>query len=151
MFSLADKVLSDDLRIGTVIGNHGNFRRTGKHVDTDAAIEGPLGFGNKTVARTNQDTCRFAGEQTKCHCRDSLNAAKSQNGISTTLVHRVENGRIRTILAPRRGTGDDMFDTGNARCRDRHDGRGHMGVPSPRNITSGSFDRDQLLPCPEAG
>ena len=149
MLGLADEIFGHNLRIGAVVGNHGDFGGAGEHVDADAAIEHALGLGDEAVARTDQNAGRLAGEQAEGHRRDALHPAKGKDGVGTALVHRIKDGRVRPGITARRGTGDDMLDTGHPRRGDRHDGRGHMRIAPARNIAACRFDRDQLLARPE--
>ena len=60
MFSLPSKVGSHDVRVGGLVGNHGNLSGAGEHVDTDPAVQNALGFSDKAVARTHQYVGRMS-------------------------------------------------------------------------------------------
>ena len=55
MLRLTDEIPGDDLRVGSLVRNHHDLGRSGKHVDADPAVENALRLGHELVARPDQD------------------------------------------------------------------------------------------------
>ena len=54
MFGLPGKVGSHDVRVGGLVGNHGDLGGAGEHIDTDPSVQDTLGFSDKAVSRAYQ-------------------------------------------------------------------------------------------------
>ena len=55
VFRLPNQIGRDDQRIGTVVGDNGNFGGAGKDIDANLAEQHALGLGDELVAGADDD------------------------------------------------------------------------------------------------
>ena len=145
MLGLPGQIGRHDLGVGVLVGNDGRLRRPRHHVDADAAKQHALGFGHKTVARSDDDVGRRIGVQAVGQRRDGLNATERQHGVCPAQLHRIQNGRVDAGALVGRRSGHDVGHTRDLRGAHAHDGRCRVGVTTARHIAAGRVDRDQFL------
>ncbi len=102
MFGLADQVGRNDVRIGVLVCKDQAVGRASDHVDADTAKKDTLGFGNKLVARTDENVGLGQPEQAVGHCGHALHAAHGQNLVCATDVRGIDDGRGHTDAGARR-------------------------------------------------
>ena len=98
MFGLAQQIDRTQLCIDGIIRNHQSFGWPGKQIDPDAAVELPLGLGDKHVTRADQHVDRRDALGTQRHRCNGLYTAEYQDLIGTAVVHGGDNRRVWTTL-----------------------------------------------------
>lgn len=151
MFRLSDKVGGDDVGVGGVVGDDGNFGGAGEQVDADPPEQQALGLGDEAVARADQDIRRMAAEQSEGHGRDALHAAQRQDRIGAAKVGGIEDRRRHALAFLRDRAGDHIIDAGHLGRGDAHDGRSHMGIAPAGDVAARRVYRDHLLTGEQAG
>ena len=99
MLCLTGKIRGDDVGVSTLVGDNCNLGGSGKKIDADAPVKDSLRLCDKSVARPNKNIRWVVCEKAECQRRDSLHPTKSQNGISTSQISRIENRRVYTVIA----------------------------------------------------
>ena len=99
---MLDEIRRNEQGICAFIGDHGNFRRSGEYVDTDASEQHALGFGHELVARPDHDVRRLPGEQTVGQRGDGLHAAQREDVVGNLVVEGLVGHRASCAPARRR-------------------------------------------------
>ena len=141
MFSLAEKIHCDPVRIGLAVANHQNFRRPGDHVNADRTEDIALSGGHVGVARPDD----------LVDCRNSFRAVgQSGNGLSTAdgvaLFNAGQAGRGKNELigfaARRRDNHHDLFAAGNVSGHGVHQNGRRISGFTAGNVKADGIQRD---------
>ena len=97
MLGLAEQVGGDELRVGGLVGDHGDLRRAGEQVDPHPAEQLPLGLGDVGVAGADDHVDGRLAEQPEGHGGERLHAAEGEDPVGAGEVGAVEHGGVRAV------------------------------------------------------
>ena len=151
MFGLTEQVGGHPLRVGGLVGEHRDLGGAGEQVDADPAEQLPLGLGDEGVARTDEHVDRRLAEQPERHGAERLHAADGEHPVGAGQVGAVEHGRVRAVLARRRGAREDGRDAGGLGDADGHERARQQREAAGGQVGADAADRDVLHAAGDAG
>ena len=154
MFSLADQIGGEPAWVGTLVGDDGDFGRTGDGVDADDAGDHALGGGDEDVARAGDLVHRIA--QNLAVLRFGALGAVSEHGDGLSAADRVhlvhaedgaggEDGLVRQavgVAAARRGGDGQRFDACGLRRHHVHDDGARVDGLASRHVQADALHRN---------
>jgi len=124
VFSLSKQVGGTHLRVNGVVSDDQRFGWTGKKVNANPSEQESLGFGNKGIARTNNEVHSLHKLGADGHRSHSLNATEQIDFVSPSEMHR-RHGLSRNPPVDRRRHRGHSLHPGHLGCEHRHVRAGH--------------------------
>jgi hypothetical protein len=150
VLGLAEKVGGAEFAVDGLVSDDQGFGGAGEEIDTDAAVELALGFGDEGVARADQHVDGLDALGADGHGADRLDAAEHVDLVRAGHVLG-DDDRRSGLAAERWGGGDDALAPGDLGSQHRHVSGGEQRVFAAGDVAADIGNGDVLMAEGDAG